>query len=265
MNLLYRYYRRLDFVLDAIINRRLYFAAPGEFNDPFDSKPKFSLLFCKKDPEEDWRRYFFILAKNQYPGISDDEVRKHADGAILRGLHRDRGWLLEADEEIKKALAQHSRSIRICCFSKSPRNATMWAHYADNHKGVVLQFKKSGLLDDDGTYKGFDVEYYRRPIPLQRYVRAMEETEKGDNKAFGRLIYCSKSHEWASEDEVRILSQETHLTYPEEMLTGILLGSDSPSHSLDMLYTVLSTWPLRPKIFKEDRSVSSIKLCFKLA
>jgi hypothetical protein len=263
MTFLYQYYRRLDYALDTIANKRLYFSAPGDFNDPFDCRPKFSLFFCKNDPEEVWNRYFLLLAKHQYPGISDEEARKHADASLLNGKHREYQWLREADKEIRISL--NDTSLRICCFSKSPRNAMMWAHYADNHKGVVLQFEKSYMFDNDASHKGFDVEYYKRPIPLNRYVEAMEETERGDDTAFSRLTYCSKSYEWASEDEIRFFSLDPYLTYPEEMLTGILLGSESPSHLQDLINTVLSGWSSKPRVFKEDPSISSIKLCFRRA
>lgn len=263
MSFLYRYYGCLDYALDVIANRRLYFSAPSDFKDPFDCRPKFSLSFCKTEPAEIWKRYFSLLAMAQQPGISDDEARMHADAAILRGRYRDMLWLHEADEEIRKSVAEHVSFLKICCFSKSSRNAMMWAHYANNHNGVVLQFKKSTMLDDGGSIKGFEVDYYRQPIPLRRYVEAMEATKDGDNTAFGRLILCSKSYEWEPEKEVRFFSQKRYVPYPETMLTGILFGSECSIHWQYHIYTALSTWTSKPKFFKEDSSISSMKLRFR--
>lgn len=141
----------------------------------------------------------------------------------------------------------------------------MWAHYADNHRGVVLQFKKSYMLDNDASYRGFDVEYYRQHIHLKRYVEAMEETMRGDDAVFARLNYCSKSYEWASEEEVRIFSQKTYLNYPETMLSGILFGSKCSVHWQEHIHSALDKWTSKPLFFKEDSSISSIKLCFKRA
>jgi len=262
MTFLYRYYGRLDFVLDAIDNRRIYFASPSAFNDPYDCRPKFSLSFCKNDPERYWKRYFFLLAKNQYPGISEREARKHSQAAIAKGKHRDKVWLGQAAEAIRTL---GGTPPRICCFSKSPRNPMMWAHYANNHKGVALQFRKTLTLDVDGSYKGFHVEYYRRRIPLKRYVKAIEASLRTDPLAFARLIYCSKSHEWNSEQEVRIFSHEPYLTYPEEMLTGVLLGSECGVDWENQISAAFSSWASKPKLFREDRSISSVKLCFRHA
>lgn len=261
MTFLYQYHRNLDYLLDTITNKRLYFSSPSDFNDPFDCRPKFSLFSCKNDPEEIWRRYFFFLAKYQYSGISDEESKKHADAAILNGKHKDKDWLCEADKHIKNDLSK--AFLLISCFSKSPRNAMMWAHYADNHKGAVLQFKKANMVDGEALYKGFDVEYFDKPIPLERYVKAMEETESGDEIAFSRLIFCTKSAEWQSEKEVRFFSRDKYITYPEEMLTGIIFGSECSVHWRDHIYTALSEWSIKPAFFQEDSSISSTKICFR--
>ena len=193
MNLLYRYFGSLDEVLDTLSNRRLFFSSPFNFKDPFDCRPKFSLVSCKWEPEDAWRRYFLVLAKLENPGISDDEAKRRADGAIREKKHRDDNWLRESDVGIKQALLDHMLKVRICCFSKSPRNSMMWAHYANNHAGLVLQFRKSAMRDDAGELREFDVGYYRR-IPLSRYVQAMEDAQKSDNIAFNRLMLCSKAY-----------------------------------------------------------------------
>jgi len=265
MRFLYRYYSCFDFVLDTIINKRIYFPSPNDFNDPFDCCPKFSLLRCKKDNEKDWKSYLFFLAKDQYPGISDDEALKHAEAAIQKGLHRDKEWLFESDKSISKALNEKRKDVRICSFSKSPRNQMMWAHYANNHQGIVLQFSSVYMFDAvSGTFRGFDVDYYSKPITLRCYVESIENSLKGDNLAFVRLIYCSKSYEWTHEEEVRFFSKNIYMPYPEEMLKGILLGSECPSHWEDMIYKAVSTWRSKPKIFKEDAQRSSIKIYFRL-
>ena len=97
MRFLYKYYSNFNFVLDTIINKRLYFSSPNDFNDPFDCRPKFSLIRCKNDNIEDWRDFLSILAKEEYPGISDDESLEHAEAALIKGLHHDNEWLLKSE------------------------------------------------------------------------------------------------------------------------------------------------------------------------
>jgi hypothetical protein len=257
---LYRYYSNFEYVLDTIINRRIYFPSPEELNDPFDCHLKFSLLHCKKDPEADWKLYFFYLAKSQYNGISDEEACKHADAAINKKLHKNNDWLLKADQSIKDSIDESLKDFRICSFSKSPRNQMMWAHYADNHKGMVLQFRASHFRD-----RGFDIDYYKQPIPLKKYVDAFKNTLEGDETAYARLIWCSKSDEWSGEKEVRLFSKNKYNEYPEEMLSGILIGSECSSLRIDLLRKSISSLKKKPKIFKEAPERSSlIKRYFSL-
>jgi hypothetical protein len=261
MKFLYRYFGPTEYALDTIAHRKLYFSRPSSFNDPYDCRPKFSLFSCKNDPEEVWYRYFFLLAKYQHPGLSDDVARRNADAAILEGKHRDNNWLLKSDEALRKS--HDEATPRVCCFSRSPRNNMMWAHYADNHKGVVLQFNKSIMLDGFETYKGHSVEYYSQHIPLEQYVSVMEEAE-GDPTAYFRLIYGSKSCEWSSEDEERFFSSEVYVTYPEDMLTGLIFGSETPSNFQNLISQAISGWSSVPKLFKEYPVKSNIKPYFKL-
>lgn len=256
----YRYYSNFEYVLDTVVNRRIYFPSPEELNDPFDCRPKFSLLHCKNDPEADWKLYLSYLAKCEYKGISDDEAYKHADAAINKNLHKDNKWLSDADKSIKDSIGECLKDFRICSFSKSPRNQMMWAHYADDHKGIVLQFRASDFRD-----RVFDIDYYKQPIPLKKYVDAIKKTAEDDETAFAQLTWCSKSDEWSGEDEVRSISRNKYNEYPEEMLTGILIGSECPSHRIVLLLKSISSWKKKPKIFKEAPERSSlIKRYFSL-
>ena len=265
MRFLYRYYSNFDFVLDTVINKRLYFSCPKDFNDPFDCRPKFSLIRCKNDNIEDWKEYLSILAKEEYPEISDVEAMKHAEAALKKGLHQDKEWLSKSDQYVSEALDEELKNIRICCFTRTPRNQMMWAHYADNHKGIVLQFRSYYMFDvGSGTFKGSDVDYYSKHISLKRYVEAEQETLHGDDLAFSRFMYCSKSIEWAQEEEIRFFSNDTYMPYPEKMLTGILLGSNCPPYRKDLIHKVLSNWNDKPKLYKEDDTQSFIKNYFKL-
>jgi Protein of unknown function (DUF2971) len=263
MVFLYKYYSNLDYVLDVILNKRLYFSPPNNFNDPFDCHPKFSLVRCKNDDIADWREFFSILAKEEYPGISHSESIEHAKAALKKGLHHNKEWLLDSDHYDTQVHNEELKKVRISCFTKTPRNQMMWAHYANNHKGIVLQFRASYMSDaDTGDFKGFDVEYYSNHINLKRYVDTIKETLKGDDLAFSRLMYCTKSIEWAQEEEVRFFSNNTYVSFPEEMLTGILLGSQSPSLWKKLFNKVLLNWTSKPKLFQEDVKKSSIKMCF---
>jgi len=257
---LYRYYSNYDFIVDTITNKRIYFSSPKDFNDPFDCRPKFSLHNCKKDEEKYWELFLFYLAKEQYHGITDEEALKHASAAIEKKLHKNNDWLLECEKQLSIAINESIKDLRICCFSKSPRNPMMWTHYANNHKGMVLQFRSSYMADySSGEFRAFDVDYYSRPFSLKKYVESMEHSLKGDLMAFAQLVYCSKSYEWSNEQEVRFFSRKEYVTYPDNMLTGILFGSECPFLWKNLIHQSISSWKTKPRIFREESNQTSIK------
>lgn len=263
MRFLYRYYSKSDFALDTIKNRRLHFSSPKCVGDPFDCRPRFSFYACRNESYEDWKSYLSILAKGESPNISDDEAFKKAEKKIEEGILNDTEWLREQDKELMEAV-EESNDIRICCFSKTARSQMMWDKYADEHKGIALQFKTSYLYDvNTSTFRGYDVDYYQGRIKLKQYVESIRKALEGDDITFSRFFNCSKTIDWSGEKEVRFFSFTEYMDYPEEALGGILLGNRCGPHCEDLLYDALRSWRSMPKIFREDTSPTLIKVHFR--
>lgn len=260
---LYRYYSKKERILDALQNNRLYFSEPSQFNDPFDCRPLISIRHSKSEDEAIWHKFLYYWAKLIYPDQSQDEHVRHADAALAKGLHRDSTWLCEMDKELKNKAA----SVRVCCFAKSPRNMMMWAHYAKNHEGLVLQFRTSGLVDSgSGEFRGQDVTYTPRALSVRDYVRAFQEVfEQGDALSPARLIYSTKSNHWESEKEMRLFSwpDRPYLAFGESTLSGILFGAKCPECLIGPVIKALEKWRLRPRLFKASIERSAHKLWFE--
>ena len=75
----------------------------------------------------------------------------------------------------------------LICFSRTWRNPVIWAHYADNHKGMCLGFEvKDELLRE--------VDYVpERPLPPENFDEAFMVS----------LLYSKFSH-WRYEQEMRV-------------------------------------------------------------
>ena len=91
-----------EYVLDVILNERLYCASIGEFNDPAEGL----VLFNPYD----------YVAENIAP--------------------------LEREISAMKALALHRENIkeyRVCSLSKRNDNILLWSHYCDGHAGLCIE------------------------------------------------------------------------------------------------------------------------------
>lgn len=144
--------------------------------------------------------------------------------------------------------------IGILCLSRSERHPLMWAHYADCHKGVMLEFdefhpsfkRRRNAEDEFGYLRGV---VYSDTRPTIRYENAED--------AFQNLV-LTKALEWAYEQEVRlswpldqadeVIERESatpiHLLHcPPSALKSATLGCKGNKQSLEALKGLLDDQP----------------------
>ncbi|MFZ2658643.1 MAG: DUF2971 domain-containing protein [Victivallales bacterium] len=255
---LYRYYCKGDYIFDVLRNKRLYFCLPTEFKDPFDCRPLTSISHNRVD-NETWNRFLYCLAKFQYSKKTESEIKKHANAAFAKKLHRNHLWLRETDNYLMK----RKSPIRVCCFTKSPRNMVMWEHYANNHKGVVFQFRKSSLNDAvTGQFRGQEVRYIPGALGVKDYLDSLEKGIQGDALAMAHMIYSTKSREWVYEDEVRFFTKQTrhYVSFDKESLSGIILGAKCSVNFRKTVRQAISRWEIKPRLYQASIEKSTHKL-----
>lgn len=113
------------------------------------------------------------------------------------------------------------------CFSRSPSVVPMWAHYANNQTGLVIEVDEELLSSTVSDYSFGDVDYQDEPSDqlsgLLNYAaqsckpRHVEWLQRGVFSA----AYFTKSTCWSYEEERRLIAHP--LTIPEQ--NGLLLAS----------------------------------------
>ena len=116
-------YQRFDpneHTLDILRNKELYFAHRDLLNDPFEFKV--------------------------YPSIAPPgHIVEHAsDGCFNDNFTREDLQMNLTEEDALKFICQATDIVMkdkgIKCFTTSPDNLLMWAHYADAHSGLCFEF-----------------------------------------------------------------------------------------------------------------------------
>lgn len=114
--------------------------------------------------------------------------------------------ILKANEEAKKALQiELPQRLGVVCLSKNGMEPLMWAHYADSHKGVMVEFITSHTTfnrrQHPNSHLGIfrDVKYVHDRLNVD-----LSTTGKGE--LFERFT-LTKSHHWEYENEVRLILQ----------------------------------------------------------
>jgi Protein of unknown function (DUF2971) len=210
------------YLRDILKNQRVYFSNPKNFNDPWDCSPYFHVIV--KDPES--RRKWGERLDPIYHNLPVDLRAKLEIGQL--------GNWYDNEELLRKSidgLTQSQRQItterwRVYCLTPHPDSVLMWAHYAEKHQGVCLEFE-SRTKQVGNAYR----VVYQDTLP----VIGPDDFDTIE-KIFDAVL-LTKSREWSYEDEYRILARDedadasfslrTSKDYLELLpgtLTGIIAG-----------------------------------------
>lgn len=165
--------------LKRILQGSVRFTQPSAFNDPFELLPE--VVIHNNQKEEELKIAFSTRAQRRLPPVGAlDEV---PDG-------------YQASDTLSRDIVQKLNGlIGILCLSRTNDSLLMWAHYANQYAGAVVEF--------DGTHEFFDgqidVEY--QELRPRRDVHAYSSQAE----PFPVAELCTKSEQWKYEQEVRII------------------------------------------------------------
>jgi hypothetical protein len=239
--------------IDALQAARMRFTQPAALNDPFELRPFFDSLAPTGEVErqivpsweqleEELRRQYYALPAAQRALVSADQftaIVKANPQFVERALAQLKPLVLAAVEsfmpELRRMLGDgFAERVGILSLSETADDVLMWAHYADNHRGMVLVFDRSSPFFD------------RRRSPRDDFfhLRQVQYTDKlPSGKAMTELtaldVFLSKHSRWTSEREWRMLVPLTQpdqvleadgdriylYNFPPSALTGVILGA----------------------------------------
>lgn len=149
--------------------------------------------------------------------------------------------------------------IPTTCFSKSPIVSPMWAHYAKNHTGFVLEFDLDAL---QAHFKGnpiWDVSYREAPHEDLKHILERAAVLKKPRYAYELQKYVfiesyfTKYSEWAYEEECRFvdmknvtetISGKNILYIPNNLITSIVVGPKFPKESIQSTHDLAERYNL---------------------
>jgi hypothetical protein len=157
--------------------------------------------------------------------------------------------LLATYRDIVQDLPQYPTT----CFSKSPIVTPMWAHYAGNHSGFVLEFDAKALRHSFERIAIRNVAY--KDEPDQSIVQSLQRAAVIakprhaiwlQSEVLGQA-YFSKHKAWSYEQECRLVDEYGYsedvagnwiLFMPIECITSVIVGRNFPAALLDATLTI---------------------------
>ena len=236
------------YLWDRILKaKQIRFTQPEVFNDPFEMQPFYESL--AEDPEiqnnlseAQLENTLKDLFQQQYPNlpaeiqslVPREFLRFYARMATPAALDHAPELLDGFTGAIRSGLYKgFNENIGVLALTEKADNLLMWAHYAQNHKGFVIEF--------DHDHKYFNQQLH--PSDEFRHIRKVVYSDKRPNVRISTFedaadIFLTKSTEWTYEQEWRIMrplqdaaeviqldGDAIHLfSFPPDCVTGIVFG-----------------------------------------
>ncbi|ATP10102.1 hypothetical protein CF134_20090 [Aeromonas salmonicida] len=193
------------------------FSQPKAFNDPFELQPEFHVL-DEGFIEGEARPCQFVIHGCQ-SSYENYLLANHTAQTQARKL------------DGKSIFSQLNEKIGILCLTQAetiiPANFLMWAHYAESHQGIVIEFKS----DNEFIKNSSPVHYLpRRPIIDANFLYENEYVAIED-------LYF-KSDVWSYENEIRITKalSECKKLNVRDLLGSEVYVSEIPLDSIKCIY-----------------------------
>lgn len=125
-------------------------------------------------------------------------------------------------ETLKARIDQLKDQVAILCLTRSALNPLMWAHYADQHQGLVIGYDTSGPFLNSPDYNlitvdSGDVLYTNTKTPFALNPESMEALngvyqhamgfDVAADRALARRLFLTKHANWVYEEEVRVVKK----------------------------------------------------------
>lgn len=211
-NIFYKYHRVNQHLLDLIQSNQLWFSHQNELNDPFDCKYSLSDSYLISVFKSSTGTLLNDLQNGhpQLKHLSHDEFLK-----IMLPTLNSEGWM----NGLYNMLFGEMFGWSVCCFTTDPLNELMWAHYADNNKGVCLEFD---LTKSPDLHEKINPVRYNDTFPE---INSMDEVPEA---------LLTKRTAWSTEKEWRLISDvKGAKVFDKNSLTAVYFGCNVTKKTID--------------------------------
>lgn len=230
--------QRINILKYIFEDKTLWFGNPLNFNDPFELKPHIKLLL---DDEN------YPVANMVYSHFNANNQAHKVHYASIRNL---------------------LNNIGVLSLSGNKEHLAMWAHYADNHKGLVLEFEKNHWFLNN--LKLPDYAEVLHNLEKVSYVPRENRKSINSNEYFTQETFLTKSIDWEYEDEYRMcVYVDTNdeyidgidINFPNDLITAVYFGNkiDNKTKSYILDLSNLEDWK-HLKVFQMEIDEIAYKL-----
>lgn len=254
--------------LRSLLDGHVKFTPIPELNDPSELVPKCnpceihaSLERLRKDGHSDDDMKYLcqqgrLLQRLASPpsAFNIPKSKEEAD-AMIRSPRYNRTQSLV--EYLRKIVDDMSSQIGLLCLSSRRNSLPMWAHYAGNATGLIVEF-----ADLESTFQGDETGILSKPIPV-KYDKDVTKGVTFKPKSHETLFFF-KFPDWAYEHEIRVVlpladcqrheaeNGKTQFLFqlPDTCVKHVILGWNMAPEREERVTTLVSRLNPRVQVFR---------------
>jgi len=266
--ILYKYARwDKEYHKKLITTPEIYFASPGDFNDPYDC-----LVIPRYDKwsVDDWKKMYRQMLQSKYPVLTDHEIEAKAN-QLIRDYHANPQCKVNEINRINRGQELHfNNNIGVFCLSEIKESIIMWSHYTNSHKGFCVGY-------DISQIKSCVENYYRAVTPKiircfnvdyePEYPEVIPVPELRDPEAYFKRLK-TKFAGWEYEKEWRLVVNQNKPLYerivniPIEAIAEINLGFRMSQANISNIIFELKSLNYKGKLYKAKQEDYRYQLAF---
>ena len=255
---LYKYkspeYRNIQNLRD----KKIWVPKPANFNDPFDCNRK---LHGKEKYFESLGLYLNAISlrkktARKHIWISEILKKNPSDKAAIREIekvlevHNDGKSIRMKFDKYEQEINDLRKNMGVLSLAEKNDNLLMWAHYADSHKGMCLEF--STELSHNGAENRLKDKEFTNKVDYNDNYPSIAEMKIFDQpqSSMQKHLFLQKATCWEYEEEWRLLMEDggRAVTYPGK-LTGIIFGAKADQKMVEEVKNATEDYKDTPRFY----------------
>jgi hypothetical protein len=199
--------------INTIEESNLFFSKVEYFNDPYELRPQFDFSFTDEEFLHKQKLIHIQKMTNKTEKEIDEDLSSIVENKIHRNPHYWQPFITQLTQTIRD-------EVGILCLTTDPANILMWAHYAQQNRGICLGFSWSNVTEFFGEAQ--EIQYVDTLPKINMFSLDI-------NKQVDQMFFTKHNH-WAYEKEWRIIEENGpgRKKYPQELLKEIIFGLNVP-------------------------------------
>jgi hypothetical protein len=223
-DLLYKYRPFNENTLKILVDGKLYFSSRKGFNDPIDSNPHFRNDLTRENLKKLWEK-----CSGQWKSAAPESI----------------------DVQYFDVCQYYNKLLNDCgilSMSTEWNNPLLWSHYAKEHTGICVGFRRNKAEENDTIYyrPKLGKVYYNKDRTIN--LSEIFSVHKGDNfqemKNYIYKAFFSKAPNWWYENEWRYIHSSAKTEYEiPATIEEIIFGLRTPKHIQEIILRVTNDDP----------------------